>query len=59
MQRSTGGKVVFAPTPNNFNGDKKKYKQWKTTAQKYISTYEEDFGDIGDEVNEGTRKKNL
>jgi hypothetical protein len=57
--RSSGGKVIFAPTPNNFNGDKKKYKQWKTTVRKYINTYEDDFGDLGEEVSEGVHKKNL
>jgi hypothetical protein len=58
-QRSSGGKVIFAPTPNNFNGDKKKYKQWRTTVRKYISIYEEDFGDIDDGVSECFRKRNL
>jgi hypothetical protein len=58
-QRSSGGKVIFTPTPNNFNGDKKKYKQWRTTVRKYIAAYEEDFGDIGEEVSEGFRKRNL
>jgi hypothetical protein len=57
--RSSGGKVIFAPTPNNFNGDKKKYKQWRTTVRKYIAAYEEDFGDIGEEVSEGIWKRNL
>jgi hypothetical protein len=58
-QRSSGGKVIYAPTPNNFNGDKKKYKQWRTTVRKYIAAYKEDFRDISDEVSEGFRKKNL
>jgi hypothetical protein len=58
-QRSSGGKVIFAPTPTNFNGDKRNYKQWRTTVRKYIAAYEEDFRDIGEEVSEGFRKRNL
>jgi hypothetical protein len=57
--RSSGGKVIFTPTPNNFNGDKKKYKQWRTTVRKYITAYEEDFGDVSSEVSEGVQKRNL
>jgi hypothetical protein len=59
IQRSSGGKVIFTPTPNNFNGDKKKYKQWRTTVRKYISAYDEEFGEMSEEVSEGVRKKNL
>jgi hypothetical protein len=55
-QKATGGKVIFALTPNNFNGDKKKYKQWKTTVQKYISAYEEDVGEIREEVSKVSGK---
>jgi hypothetical protein len=58
-QRSSGGKVIFALTPNNFNGDKKKYKQWRTTVRKYIAAYKEDFGDIDEGVSKGFRKRNL
>jgi hypothetical protein len=57
--RPSGGKVIFAPTPNNFNGDKKKYKQWRTTVRKYIAAYDGEFGEISEEVSEGVRKKNL
>jgi hypothetical protein len=58
-RNGSGGKVIFAQTPNNFNGDKKKYKQWKIAVRKYLSAYEEDFGDMSEEVSEGVRKKNL
>jgi hypothetical protein len=59
LPRMSGGKVIFAPTPNNFNGDKKKYKQWRTTVRKYIAAYEEDFGEVGSDVSKGIRKRNL
>jgi hypothetical protein len=32
-------KVVFAPRPACFNGNKKKYKSWKNLVKTYIAAY--------------------
>jgi hypothetical protein len=36
-------KVVFAPSPACFDGNKKKYKSWKNSVKTYIVAYVEEF----------------
>jgi hypothetical protein len=42
----TSSKVVLAPTPSRFNGDKHKYKSWKNSVQEYFAAYKADFGKV-------------
>jgi hypothetical protein len=43
---TASSKVVLAPTPSRFNGDKQKYKSWKNSVQEYFAAYKADFGKI-------------
>jgi hypothetical protein len=43
---SSSSKVILAPTPSRFNGDKLKYKSWKNSVNEYFAAYNVDFGKI-------------